>query len=267
MTNFKDRLLDENKENLTQYDKLKLKTNFKRFLEISAYDFNKQIIKKNIGNELRTFHILDQSKPLISPSRLSSLFNEHLFWNIPKKTLLIPRLLGQLVHKFLELRLVYNEIIKLNLENLEEYCKGDYLLIKENWSQEKILIFIDEVNEAVDNIYNYLSRKGIKIIAAEKYVCNNNFHGFIDLVGLKTYVNSREKIPMIIDLKITSNDEIINTYYVQLSLYREIYERTANCYILFYNRDRKTPRLEKASWAKLNETYEIIEKLNNLYRD
>lgn len=255
-------------DDLNYYEKNKVKTNWVRFKEITNYNFQDIVIKKNVGDQLRTFLITNQSKPLLSPSRLASIFNEHIFWNIPKRTLLLPRLMGQLIHKFLELRIKENLIIKLTNENLEEYAGGDYHLIKEEWTQEKINLFMDDVNEAVDKIYNYLNQKKIKIVACEKYVCNDNYHGYIDLVGYKWFNNEKsgEKIPMIIDLKITTNDEIINSYYAQLSIYRQIYEKTAQCYILFYDRNKKTPRLEKASWSKLDEVYEAIDRINKLYR-
>lgn len=250
------------------YFKKQSEVNYKKFKEITEYDFTKMVIKKNVGNEARTFNIINQSKPLLSPSRISKVFTEHIFWNIPYKTLLLPRLMGQLVHKFLELRMVQKTIVVLTKENLETYTGNDYLFIIENWNNEKIDTFIEEVNEAVSNIYNYLNLKKIKILECEKYVCNYDYHGFIDMVAYRTYNDngSGVRIPMIIDLKITSNEEIISSYYLQLSIYRDIYKKTAQCFVLFYNRNTKTPRIEKASWKRLDETFEMIDRLNKYMR-
>lgn len=252
----------------TSYEKDKVAYNFKRFKEITDFDFNKMIIKKNVGNEARTFNLINQSKPLLSPSRIMKVFNEHIYWNIPNKVLIYPRLMGQLIHKFIELRLMTNKIIKLDRDNLIDYVGNDYTTIIDNWNDEKINLFIEECNHATNNIYNYLNNKKIKILCCEKYVCNNDYHGFIDLIAYQQYSENGSGIkkPMIIDLKITSNEEIINSYYAQLAIYREIYERTAQCYILFYNRNSKEVRLEKASWKQLDDIFEKIDTLNKIFR-
>ena len=250
---------------------MKEKTTWKRFKEITDYDFTKEVVKKNVGDEARTFNVINQSKPLLSPSRLSKIFTEHIYWNIPKKSLMRPRLMGQLVHKFIELRIITGEVIILNENNLEEYAMGDYSYILENWNKEQINLFISEVNEAVVRIVNYLEVKKIKILQCEKYVCDLDYHGYIDLVGYQLYQEPNGALEggrrtMIIDIKITTNEEIINSYYAQLSIYRHIYQNTAQCYILFYNRETKEARLEKASWKQLDLTFEAIDRINKIYR-
>lgn len=268
MTNKQNDLINDqqNKDNLNQYERKLVSENFKKFMEITNHNFNNDVITNYIGDESRTFHKIDNSKPLLSPSRILKIFIEHKFWKIPSKHLLKPRLMGQLIHKFIELRIMNNTIIKLDRDNLVEYAGKDYELIKE-WSNEKIDLFINEVNEAVSNIYNYLNLKKIKVVECEKHIADFNYHGFVDMVGYKyDKDNNRNKLPLIIDLKITSNKEIIPDYLLQLAIYRQIYQKTAQCYILFYNRDTKEPRLEKASWAELDNIFNMIDSLVRTFR-
>ncbi len=251
------------------------KPNFKRFKEIVQHDFTKEVIKKNVGDEARTFNIIDQSKPLLSPSRLSKVWNEHIFWNIPNKNLLRPRLMGSLIHKFIELRVMTGEIVKLNNDNLEDYAGGDYATIITEWKKEQIDLFIEEVNIAVSKIYDYLKLKDIVIMQCEKYVCDNDYHGYIDMVAYKEYksktiiengANLGVKTPMIIDLKVTTGNEIKPEYYLQLSIYRHLFQKTASCYILFYNRDTQQARLEKASWNIMDFVFNCCDLFNRIFR-
>lgn len=268
MTNRQNELFNDNLENkeITSNDKKLLKERLDKFLEITKHNFNNDCIVNYVGDESRTFHKIDQSKPLLSPSRILKIFIEHKFWRIPSKHLLRPRLMGQLVHKLIELRIMNKQIVRLDKENLMEYAGNDYSIIEKDWSSEKIDLFIDEVNEATNNIYNYLNLKGIKVLECEKHVADTNYHGYIDMVAIRTSENNWNKIPMIIDLKITSNKEIIPDYLLQLSIYRQIYQKTAQCFILFYNRDTKEARIEKAQWAELDRIFEKIDTLVKTFR-
>lgn len=259
---------------ITNNSNIKLKENYLKFREITKYDFNKNVIKKNVGSEARTFNIINQGKPLLSPSRILKIFQEHIFWNIPKKNLIKPRLMGQLVHKFVELRVKFGVVEKLTKENLSDFSGGDYGFIENNWNEKQIDLFIEEVNLSVSKIYDYLNLKNITILECEKYVADEEYHGYIDMVAYKQYRDSNKdykftsgiKVPMIIDLKITTQKELSNNYIAQLSIYRHLYKNTAQCYILFYDRNSQTCRLEKASWKLLDTTFEKIDTLNKMFR-
>lgn len=268
MTKRQNELLNDslNNKELSQYDKKQLTERLHKFLEITNHNFNNDCIINYVGDESRTFHKIDQSKPLLSPSRILKMFIEHKFWRIPSKHLLRPRLMGQLVHKLIELRIMNKQIVKLDKENLIDYAGNDYAVIEKEWSSEKIDLFIEEVNEATNNIYNYLNLKGIKVLECEKHVADFNYHGYIDMVAVRTSKTNFNKIPMIIDLKITSNKEMIPDYLLQLAIYRQIYQKTAQCFILFYNRDTKEARLEKAQWAELDDIFEKIDTLVKIFR-
>lgn len=268
MTNRKNELLNSNLDNkkISDYDKKILKDRVERFIEITKHNFNNDVIVNYVGDESRTFHKLDPSKPLLSPSRILKIFIEHKFWRIPSKHLLRPRLMGQLVHKLIELRIMNKQVVKLDKENLMDYAGNDYSVIEKEWSSEKIDLFIEEVNEATNNIYNYLNLKGIKVLECEKHVADYDYHGYIDMVAIRRSEGNSNKIPMIIDLKITSNKEMIPDYLLQLAIYRQIYEKTAQCFILFYNRDTKEARLEKAQWAELDSIFDKINTLVKTFR-
>ena len=261
--------LDETrKEPWTQYEVEKARSKYVRFKEIVDYDFKQEVYEQNVGDEARTFHISNKQKPLLSPSRLLKVFTEHKFFVVPSKNILIPRLFGSITHYLMERWLKYGEHIKVSRDNLEILAGEDYeTLLKKG--DDVVDLFIEDLNEASSNIYNFLKLKKIKIIDCEKYVCNQEYHGFIDMVGYKWYQveNGGIRVPVLIDLKITKNDEITNDYYLQLAIYRQILEKTTQCYILFYNRDTKKCRLEKAKWSKLDKIYESINYLVEVFRN
>lgn len=237
---------------------------YRQFEKINSYNYNNSIIKKNMGKEVRTFNIIDQSKPLLSPSRIMKVFSEHKWCNIPQKSLMLPRLLGQLTHKLLELRVINKTPVVLDKDNLESLVGEDIVYI-DDWIEIKKELFIKDVNRAVSTIQNYLNDKNIVILSVEKYICNTEYHGYIDMVGYIQY-SGGNKSPIIIDLKTTTIDKVQNSHIAQLSIYRHLYEDIPQCYILLYNRNNDECRLEKLSWKELDSTFEKIDGLNRMLR-
>lgn len=273
MKSKKDELLAQiDTVNNSEYQQKQLASNYNKFLKISKFNFDEQVIKKNVGDEARTFNIINQQKPLLSPSRILKVFQEHIFWNIPYKNMILPRLMGTLIHKFIEYRVKYGLVNKLDLENLEDHVGEEYNYIIKNWNEEKIAAFINEVNTGVSKIVSFLNLKNIQVLNVEKYVCDTEYHGFIDIVAVQRYMNKKEdrfsgmKKPMIIDLKVTTNKNMNNSYLGQLAIYRHLFRKTAQCYILFYDRDNQQCRLERAAWSELDETFKKINDLNMMFR-
>lgn len=261
-------LIKENTEEIELHLK-NYKENVERFKEIVRYDYNKVMIKKNIGDEARTFHIMNKSKPLLSPSRLTKIFVEHKFWNIPKKNLIKPRLMGQIIHKLLEIRVISKQPVQLNEEQLKDWYTVDYDYLKnvDKWSNEEFNSMIDEVNIAVEKIYTTLKENKIDILEVEKHVCDQTFHGFIDIIGVKNYNGTAFKVPVIIDLKVTNRvDEIDPSYITQLAVYNKILEGRASCYIIYYNRETKDCFLKKIDSRHIKRHLAIIKLYEGLYR-
>ena len=163
---------------------------------------------------------------------------------------------------------MYNDHLIVSKDNLEILAGDDYAeLLKKG--DLVVNQFIEDLNIAQSKIYDFLKMKKIKIVQCEKYVCDSEYHGFIDMVGFKWYrvENGGLRTPIIIDLKITKNNEITNDYYLQLAIYRNLLNKIPQCFILFYNRDTQKCRLEKAKWSKLDKIYNSIDYLVQVFRN
>lgn len=189
-----------------------------RFKKIINYDFKNETFEKNVGNEARTFHISNRSKPLLSISRILKPLIEHKYWVIPKLNMLPNRLVGSLSHRLLEKSFYTNDIVLIK-ENIEEVKE----LLGKDWDNfiklkpEKQTEILKSVNVVVKTTFSILKQKNIKIIASEKYICNQDFHGYIDLVGIKD-----GDIPVILELKTSSLDQAKYETNLQLGLYKHL---------------------------------------------
>lgn len=241
----------------------KLHDQYLKFIKLINYDYEQSMVTNNVGNEARTFHIMNKSKPLLSPSRLLKPFTEHKFFMIPKKNLLKPRIMGQIIHHLLELSINMGEIIKIDLEELSNKFPSDYEIMSENWSKETIDSMISDINKAVVEIINFLASNNMKVLRVEKHVNNFEYHGFIDLVCVKEYDTSNSKQPIILDLKVSSMKVMQPSWITQLSIYWEILERTCSCAILLFDRDTQKCSLLKVNAPTLKKN---IEQWNNLVK-
>lgn len=190
---------------------------YNSFEEKVKYNFKNEVFEKHIGEEARTFHILNKSRPLLSISRIVKPLTEFRYWVIPKMYLLPSRLTGQLSHKLLEKSFFQNNVIQLSasIEELKMCLKDDYEAFL-NLSKDKKEQVINNVNLVVYETFKIIKKFGIKILRGEKYICNQIYHGYIDLIG---YINGK---PAIFELKTTTLPTPKFETKLQLGLYKKI---------------------------------------------
>lgn len=203
--------------------------NKERFLELCNYDFESEIIERHKGEEKRYFHINRKSVPLLSPSRLSKPFKEHLFWNIPKSKIFEPRTLGKLIHLGVERCFLKGDYVNLDLDLIEYFLPIEFEVLSK-WKEEELLPFLEKINWAQRKIIDYLNENNIKILNVEKHINNKHYHGFVDALGL---YNDE---PVIIDFKTSKQPyKYKKEHEFQLAVYRNIMENTAKTFILHFN--------------------------------
>lgn len=185
--------------------------------KIVAYDFGQEVYEVFVGDEARTFHKTNRSKPLLSISRILKPLTEHKYWVIPKLHLLPNRLIGSLSHRLVEQSFKQNEVCLLtgDVEKLKELIGKDWELFMKLKNQKRNEI-VNAVNAVVTKTFEILKARDIIIIASEKYVCNTNFHGWIDLVG---YIKGR---PCILELKTSSLEKPKYETKLQLGMYKDL---------------------------------------------
>lgn len=270
MTNKQLEIIENKKESeykqYSPYQKKFLKENYEKFIKYCNYNFDGVTIKKNVGDEARTFHVLNKSIPLLSPSRIAKIFTEHQFWSIPKINLTKPRLFGQCAHKLLEMYLMTKDLTKLDKELLESWFPVDYELLKKELGNEMLEFTIDDINDSVASVIKFLKDNNIEVLQVEKHIANEMFHGYVDVLAIKRYANSNMVVPMIIDLKFSSMKEIAPSWTAQLAIYNEIMNGVAQCYILAYDRNTKICRLENINYKSLDYAIDAIKNTINLFR-
>lgn len=203
--------------------------------QIVAYDFSKEVFEVFVGDEARTFHKSDRSKPLLSISRILRPLTEHKYWRIPKLNLLPNRLIGSLSHRLIEQSFKEKKVCLLNgdLKQLQDLIGKDWDLFGrlKNEVRNKI---VNNVNAVVDMTFKILIKQNINIIASEKYICNNSFHGYIDLIG---YIDGR---PCILELKTSSLDNPKYETNLQLGMYKDLIGiETLETYAIRFNLKHK----------------------------
>lgn len=227
--------------------------------EFIEYDFRNEIYEKNVGDEARTFHKLNKSKPLLSISRILKVFTEFKYIIIPKLNLLPNRLVGQLTHRIIEWYYQNGETIKLdnNFETIKKIIPNDF----ENFNKldklkkEKIINNVNLITKTTIKILNDLK---INILASEKYVCNHNYHGYIDLIGIKN-----NKL-ILIELKTSTEDRTKYETILQLDLYKKLVQE----YIKDIEIDTMEIRFlttDKKVYVKEIDTNNEFEKINKIY--
>lgn len=187
------------------------------FEDIINYNYEQETFTKNIGNEARTFHISDKSRPLLSISRMLKAMVEHKYWVIPSMYLLPNKLIGQLSHRLVEQSFKEKRLVKLtgDWEQLKVWLGKDYdkfISLK----TEKQTEIINQVNNIIYTLLQIFKEKEIVIKAAEKYICNDFYHGYIDLIG---YIKGR---PAIFELKTSSLTTPKYETNLQMGLYKHL---------------------------------------------
>lgn len=266
----------DNLDNITHYQLKTLQQNYKDLLSMVYYDYEEDMIETHAGDEARTFHIMNRSKPLLSPSRITKIFTEHRYWVIGNAKMLRPRLLGQIIHtnieKHYKLDTPLNELM-IDWSWIENNVSSNELeIINKNWNKEAKDRFIKEINDATQNIIKYLKQKKIEVLACEKHICDNEYHGFVDLIAQQQYTSDKSKTNQpkkifLIDLKISKEKKIKPEWVLQLAIYRRIFKSLPSCYILWYNTEKEEARLEKISLKEMNNILKLVDKLNDIIRN
>lgn len=229
------------------------------------YDFENETIIKTIDNEPRHFHKLNKEKTLLSISRILKEFINWKYQKIPKEHLFGSKITGKLSHKLIENYFKNKNEYQLNNENLTLFL-GENLEQFNKFNKEKKTELINKINFIVIKIINFLNENNFEVLAVEKYVCDFNFHGIIDLICL----NSKNEI-CIIDLKTSSIEETKIETTMQLSLYLDLVKNyLKNEKILLYelNFNTKTNELKlnnidySEDWQKLKELIMKLIKIN-----
>ena len=118
---------------------------------------------------------------------------------------------------------------------------------------EKQTEILKSVNVVVKTTFSILKQKNIKIIASEKYICNQDFHGYIDLIGIKD-----DHIPVILELKTSSLDQAKYETNLQLGLYKHLINmEEVETYAIRFNLKKKLAHFDSVE----TKDFEIIKNL------
>lgn len=231
-----------------------------KFLERINKDYSLELIKKNIGDEIRTYWEGNKSDPLLSPSRIIKEFTSHIFSSIPLRYLEEPILFGKVVHKILEED--FKELFNWNkFEDILFDANPDLYFKYDTLNDLEKLIYRDKFITAIRIIKKYLKENNIEILAMEKIIHDKRYWGIIDIVGMKD-----GDTPIIIDLKTTTKPKLTNSHIAQLSIYRELFIGIPQALILFYDKNNEECFLEEVSEEDLEETFNKIEEFTSLFR-
>lgn len=188
-----------------------------KFEEIINYNFEAETKEIFVGDEARRVHLSNPGKPLLSISRITKVFTEHKYFKIPQLNLLANRIIGQLSHRLLDQTYKNGDIVRIpNDPELIKEILGQDAAKFSQLKPEKQEWALNAVNTIVNQVWRVFQEKGVIIKATEKYICNTDFHGYIDILA---YVNDE---PAVIELKISNIDETKYETKLQLGLYQHL---------------------------------------------
>lgn len=186
-------------------------------IKFLKYDFERETIKRNLKDEVRTFHITQKQRPLLSISRILKPLNEHNFLMIKKEYLLPSKIIGKLSHFLIEQTYKQKELIVIKSVNDIEKFLGEGMEKFRNLNSDKQKEIVATVNKIVRTAHSFFEKEQIKVLRSEFYICNTIYHGFIDIIA-----QDKDGKLMIIELKTSKINKVKYETKLQLGLYKKL---------------------------------------------